>query len=156
MREYLVTLLVVSAVTAILGMLPGEEGMRRTVSFALSLAVLAAVVLPLPTLLRDLPADYAGLLDRLETESLEGGDYLREETLSAVGEGVRRQVSEKFGLPEGELSVTAEGDILDGTVLLRRVTLTVGPRAATADLPSIVKYIKKNTGAECEVIYREG
>lgn len=156
MREYLVTLLAVSAVTAILGILPGEEGMRRTVSFALSATVLAAVVLPLPTLLRDLPEDYAGILDRLEADRLSGDDYLREETLSAVGEGIRRHISEKYALSEGELSVTAEGDIVDGTVILRRVVLTVGGAAAAADLPAIVKYIKKNTGAECEVIYREG
>ena len=156
MREYLVTLLAVSAVTAILGILPGEEGMRRTVSFALSATVLAAVVLPLPTLLRDLPEDYAGILDRLEADRLSGDDYLREETLSAVGEGIRRHISEKYALSEGELSVTAEGDIVDGTVILRRVVLTVGGAAAAADLPAIGKYIKKNTGAECEVIYREG
>lgn len=156
MREYLVTILAVSAVTAILGILPGEEGMRRTVSFALSLALLAAVVLPLPTLLRDLPADYSGILDRLEADSAEGEDYLREETLTAVGEGIRKHLSEEYSLPDGELSVAVTGDIVDGTVILRRVTLTVGPRAAAADIPSIVKYIKKNTGAECEVIYREG
>lgn len=155
MREYLMTLLVVSAVTAILGMLPGEEGMRRTVSFALSLTVLSAVVLPLPTLLRQLPSDYEEILDRLESDRTEGGDYLREETLSAVGEGIQRHISEKYALPEGELSVAVFGDIVDDTVILRRVTLTVGPRAAAADMPSIVAYIKKNTGAECEVIYRE-
>lgn len=156
MREYLVTLLAVSAVTAILGILPGEEGMRRTVSFALSLTVLAAVVLPLPTLLRDLPEDYAGILDRFKTDRLEGDDYLKEETLTAVGEGICRHIVDKYGIAEGELSVTAEGDIVDGTVILRRVVLTVGGAAAAADLPSIVAYIKKNTGAECEVIYREG
>ena len=155
MREYLVTILAVSAVTAILGILPGEEAMRRTVSFALSLTLLAAVVLPLPALLSDLPTDYAGILDRLEAEGAEGSDYLREETLSAVGEGIRQHLTEEYDLPEGELSVAVTGDIVDGTVILRRVTLTVGPRAAAADIPSVVKYIKKNTGAECEVIYRE-
>lgn len=156
MKEYLVTLLLVSAVTAVLGTLPGEEKMKRTVSFALSLGVLSAVVLPLPTLLAELPADYSSFLDHLEAGSLSGESYLEAETMAAVGEGMAAHLAEKYSLAREELAVEAEGDIVDGTVILRRVRLLLSGRAAAADVPAIVGYIEHNTGAECEVIYREG
>ncbi len=156
MKDYLVTILLVSAVTAVLGALPNEEKMKKTVSFALSLGVLSAIVLPLPTLLGKLPSDYSSFLDRLEAESLAGEDYLKAETLAAVGEGMAAYLSERYGLAREEVSVTVSGEIVDGTVILREVTLTLAGRAATADIPAMVKYIEGNTGADCEVIFGEG
>lgn len=156
MKDYLVTILVVSAVTAVLGALPNEEKMKKTVSFALGLGVLSAVVLPLPTLLGELPSDYSAFLDRLEAGSLSGEDYLRAETMAAVGDGMAAHLAERYGLPREEVTVTVEGEIVDGTVILRRVTLRLAGRAATADIPAIVQYIEGNTGAECEVIFGEG
>lgn len=156
MKDYLVTILVVSAVTAVLGALPNEEKMKKTVSFALGLGVLSAVVLPLPTLLEELPSDYSALLDRLEVGSLSGEEYLKAETLSAVGDGMAAHLSERYGLFREEVAVAVEGEIVDGTVILRRVELALSGRAATADIPTIVQYIESNTGAECEVIFGEG
>ena len=155
MRDYLVSLLLVSAVTAVLGLLPSEEKMRRTVGFVLSLAVLSAVALPLPALLSELPREYEGILDRLDGASAEGSDYLTAETLSAVAEGISAHLAERYGLPREEITAEAFGEIVGDTLILRRVTLTLGPRAAMADVPSIVKYIEANTAAECEVYYRE-
>ena len=155
MKEYLVCLLLVSAVTAVLGSLPSDEKMKRTVSFALSLGVLSAVVLPLPTLLSDLPSDYSSFLDRLDAGSASGEDYLRAETLAAVGEGMADHLADRYGLAREEIAVEVTGEIVDGTLILRAVTLTLGGRAATADIPAIVAYIEDNTAAECEVIFRE-
>ena len=155
MKDYLVTLLVVSAVTAVLGALPNEEKMKKTVSLALGIAVLSAVVLPLPALLSDLPSDYTAFLDRLEAESLSGEAYLEAETMAAVGAGMADHLAERYALDREEIAVTAEGEIVDGTVILRRVTLRLTGRAATAEIPSIVSYIKENTAADCEVIFGE-
>ena len=156
MKDYLVTVLIVSAVTAVLGALPSEEKMKKTVSFALSLGVLSAVVLPLPTLLSRLPSDYSSFLDRLETESLVGEEYLKAETLSAVGEGMAAHLAETYGLAREEVSVEVTGEIVDGTVILRHITLRLAGRAVAADVRSIVHYIESNTGADCEVIFLEG
>ena len=153
--EYLGTLIAVSAVTAVLGILPNEERMRRAVSFVLSLAVLSAIALPLPALLSDLPDDYGEVLDRLKTEAAVGEDYLKGETLAAVGEGIAAHLTARFDLRAGALSVTVTGDIVDSTVILRTVTLALSPAAATADVRGMVAYVKENTGASCEVIYLE-
>ena len=155
MRDYLTTVLLVSAVTAVLGLLPSDEKMRRAVSFALSLAVLSAIVLPLPGLFTGLSGDVSSFLDRLEGEAAAGEGYLEGETMTAVGEGIARHLRERYDLKETELSVTVTGDIVDGTVILRSVVLTLAGRGVTADVPAIVQYTEKNTGAECEVIYRE-
>lgn len=154
MREYLTALLLVSAVTAVLSFLSGEGATKKGVQFALSLVVLAAVVLPLPGLVGRIPDEYGDVLDRLRGEYTEGEDYWQAATLAAVEEGIALHLCERYGLLEGELSVSALGDIVDGTVILHRVTLSVRGGAWAADLPGMIRYVEENTGAECEVIYR--
>ena len=116
---------------------------------------MASVVLPLPALISGLPEDYTAYLERLEGESAAGGDYLEAATLSAVGEGIAAYLRERYALPLGSITATAEGDIVDGTVILRRVRLCLTPEAATADARSMIREIRAETGAECEVIYLE-
>ena len=149
------TVLTVSAVVAILGVLPGDERMKRPVSLVLSLAVLAAVVIPLPTLLSAMPRDYDAILDHLEGESAAGSDYLEGATLAAIGDGIATYLSERYDLPAGALTVYAEGDVIDDTVILRRVQIALSPAAKTADARSMIAEVKAETGAECEVIYLE-
>ena len=155
MRDYLVTVLLVSAATAVLGILPSDEKMKRAVGFALSIVLLSAVVLPLPTLLSDLPRDYSGYLEALDREIAMGSDYLKGETLSAVGEGIADHIADRYGIPRGAITAEVEGDIVDSTVILRRVRLSLAPAAQSADVRSIKYYVEENTNAECEVIYLE-
>ena len=155
MKDYLVTLLVVSAATAVLSLLPSDEKMKKTVSFALSLGVLSALILPLPALLERLPSDYSSLLSELDGSMQEGDGYLKEVTLSAVGEGIAAHLSERYGIKGESISVTAEGDIVDETVILRHVTVYLTGHAAAADVPALVRYVEAETGADCEVVYLE-
>lgn len=155
MRDYLVTVLLVSAVTAVLGILPSDEKLKKTVSLSLSLILLSAVVLPLPALLSDLPRDYAAYLEELDGEIQSGSDYLEEKTLDAVGEGIAAHLAERYGIKRGAISVAVSGDIVDSTVILRHVAVSLAPSAQTADVRSIIYYVEENTNAECEVIYLE-
>ena len=155
MRDYLVTILLVSAATAVLGILPSGEKLKKTVSFALSLVLLSAVVLPLPTLLSDLPRDYTGYLEELEGQIGAGDDYLEGKTLSAVGDGIAAHLADRYGIKRGAIAVAVEGDIVDNTVILRRVTISLSRAAQAADVRSIIYYVEENTNAECEVIYLE-
>lgn len=155
MREYLVTVLLVSAVTAVLGILPSDAKMKRSVSFGLAIVLLAAVVLPLPGLLSDLPRDYSAYLERLEGEIASGSDYLEAATLDAVGEGIAAHLSDRYGIPRGAITARAEGEVIDNTVILRQVTLFLAPAAQTADVRGMIYYVKENTKAECEVVYLE-
>ena len=153
--EYVSTLLTVSAVTAVLGLLPSEERARRALTLVLSVAVLSAVALPLPALLSDLPDEYGAYLDRLDASTAEGDAYLKGETLAAVGEGIAAHLTSRYDVRAGALSVTVEGEVVDGTVILRRVKIYLSPAAATVDARSMTAYVKENTGALCEVIYLE-
>ena len=155
MRAYLVSLLLVTAVTAVLSSLPHEEKIKKTVSFALSLAVLATIVLPLPSLLEGRDAQLSSLLSALDGTTPSGSDWLKAETLDAVAEGMRAHLVSEYGLPSDEVGLAIEGDVVDGTVIVRHIRLTLGGRAAAADIPSIVRALEGDTGAECEVIYLE-
>lgn len=155
MRDYLVTILFVSAATAVLGILPSDEKMKKAVSFALSLVLLSAVVLPLPALLSDLSRDYSSYLEELEGEIGSGSDYLERATLASVADGIADHLADRYGIPRGAITVVAEGDIVDNTVILTRVVLSLASAAQTADVRSMVYYVEENTGADCEVIYLE-
>ena len=155
MKDYLSTLLLVSAITALLSALPSEGGAKRAVSFALSLAVLSAVVLPLPALLSGSREGLSEILDSLSGEAEEGSDWLEAETLLATAEGLKSYLCEEFGLRPAEVAVAVEGDLIDNTVILRRVTLSLTGRAAAADVPRLVRTVEAETGADCEVIYPE-
>lgn len=154
MRDYLITLLLVSAVAAVLSLLRGEGATARGVSFALSLLVLSAVVLPLPDLLSRGADWYGDLSERWEEAIPSDEAYWQGVTVEAVGVGIGRHLCERYGLAEAEVSVQVLGDVVEGTVILRHVSLTLSGRAVTADVPAIIRYIEENTGAECEVIYR--
>ncbi len=154
MKDYLTSLLLVSAITAVLGILPTEERLRKTVSFALSLSVLGAILFPLPALLGEMDG-FRDILEELESEGEAATDWLESETLAATAEGIRRYLIDEYDLREEEITVTVEGNCVDSTVILRRITLGVTGRAATADLPRIVRALEADTGAECEVIYPE-
>ena len=155
MREYLTSILLVSAVTAVLSALPSEERVRRSVSFAMAVAVLAVTVLPLPSLLSGLRGGYSSVLDRLEEESLLGSEWLEEETLASVSDGLRDHLADRYRISADDIEVEAFGDLLDGTVILHTVKVTLSGGAQMADVIGMVKYIEENTGAECEVIYLE-
>ena len=153
MRDYLTTLLLVSAVTAVLSVLPSEGPVKKAAALALSLSVLSAVVLPLPSLLAGRDGDLSDLLAELRGETVAGSDWLKNETLSATAEGIREHLCREYGLSSDELTVTVEGDLIDNTVILARVTLWLTGRAAAADVPRIVRAIEADTGAECCVEY---
>ncbi len=152
MKEYLTTILLVAAVTAVVGMLGGEGKMKKSVSFGLSLAVLAVIVLPLAELIPE-AADAPSRFPALDFSAEEGKEWFERETVAAVGEGIRAVLCERYAIKEAQLSVACEGNLVDNTVILRRVQLTLSGAAVAADVPGMVRYIEENTGATCEVLY---
>ena len=108
MRDYLITLLLVSAVAAVLSLLRGEGATARGVSFALSLLVLSAVVLPLPDLLSRGADWYGDLSERWEEAIPSDGKLRYEEAKRAAAEKRAaerrlREAEKKIPLLENEL-----------------------------------------------------
>lgn len=150
MQEYFITVLTVGAVSAVLMALSPSGEVKKGVRFVLSLAVLAAVILPLGGGTLKLPA-----LPRGEAESGGQDGYLQQKTVEAVFRGMEAALTERFDLPEG-ISLSGEADVVGDTVIVRRIVLTLQGRAVTADVPAMLSYLSENTGAECEVIYGGG
>ena len=118
--------------------------------FILSLALLSCLVFPL-TDLSSGDLSFEGDFSYGEEE----GEAIREERLiEEVAKGIERAICERFSLKESEIGVTVKADVIDNTVLVRHLTLSLSGGAVIADLPSIRRYITDNTGAECEVIYK--
>ena len=144
------TVLTVGAVSAVLMALSPAGEVKKGVRFALSLAVLAAVVFPLGDGKPELPA-----LPGFHVSAGETGDYLKQKTAEAVFRGMEAALCERFNLAEG-VSLSGEADIVGDTVIVRRIVLTLSGRARMADVPALLSYLSENTGAECEVIYGGG
>ncbi len=150
MTSYFETLLLVSGACALLSLLSPKGKSGKGVQFILSLSLLSCLVFPL-TDLSSGDLSFEGNFSYGEEE----GEALREERLiEAVAKGIERAICERFSLKESEIGVTVKADVIDNTVLVRHLTLSLSGGAVIADLPSIRRYITDNTGAECEVIYK--
>lgn len=150
MASYFETLLLVSAASAVLSLLIPKGKCGKGVQFILSLSLLACLVFPLS----DLSFGDLSYKDDFFYEKEEGEKILEERLKGEVAKGIKASVCEKFSLKESEIEVTVKADIIDNTVFVRQLTLSLSGSARTCDLPSVRRYITDNTGAECEVVYK--
>ncbi len=150
MTSYFETLLLVSAASATLSLLSPKGKSGKGVQFILSLVLLSCLVFPLADLsLGDLS------FENDFSYGKEEGETIWEERLKGeVARGIEVAICEKFSLKESEIELTVLADIIDNTVLIRHLTLSLSGSAVACDLPSVVRYITDNTGAECEVVYK--
>ncbi len=150
MASYFETLLLVSGACALLSLLSPKGKSGKGVQFVLSLVLLSCLVFPLSGLLDSDPSFEGDF-----SYGKEEGDTIWEERLiEEVARGIKASICERFSLKEKEIEVTVSADVIDNTVLVRHLTLSLSGSALTCDLPSIRRYITDNTGAECEVIYK--
>lgn len=153
MKEYLMSLVSVSAVCAIASYLvpDREEKLKKGVGLALALAVLFTAVYPLPGAAEAasrLLDSSGGIFDTSVTDH--SSEWLDGVTSDAVGEGIRRDVMREFGLKDG---VSVVADVSYGSeITVKRVTVKLSGIAIFADGLAIERYIESNYCAECEVL----
>lgn len=156
MKAYLETILTVLLVSTLASrLMPDGEG-KRFVRFALSILVLAAVMSPFRTgELVNFIADHT--TGAFENEIAAGEGYLAEYEKKAIEAGIVATLAEKYGVPASliELDTQCEAEETgDGRVVrVSSVSLHLYGRACMADVPSMVERIKRELGADCEVIY---
>ncbi len=150
MASYFETLLLVSAATAVLSLLAPRGKSGKGVQLILSLALLSCLILPLG----ELSLDGLSVKGDLSYGKEEGEAVLEESLKRELENGIRAAVCERFSLKESEVGVSIRTDTVDNVILVRHLTLSLSGAASLCDLPSVVRYITDNTGAECEVVYK--
>lgn len=149
MASYFETLLLISGACAVLSLLSPKGKSGKGVQFVLSLALLSCLVFPISGLF---DGDLS-LQGGFPYEKEEGEALWEERLIKEVEKGIKASIAERFSLKEKEFEVKIKADVVDNTVLVRHLTLSLSGGAVTANVPSILRYIAENTGAECEVIY---
>ena len=149
MTSYFETLLLVSGACAVLSLFSPKGKSGKGVQFVLSLVLLFCLISPLSGLL-DGELSFKGDFPYQEEE---GEKIWEERLIREVERGIKASLAERFSLKESDFEVKIRADIVDRTVLVRHLTLSLSKGAVAADIPSVRRYITENTGAECEVIY---
>ncbi len=150
MSEYCVAIVLISALAAFFELVSYSQGKEKGERLAVSVIVAYLIIAPLAPL-----AESAGDFDLSEITGsfgeLEGGAYL-EVSEEAFCLGIKRLVSEKWGVAESDSAVFALGFDFE-KMKAERITITLFSKGFTADFKEIEEYIEKSGLGECEVKY---
>lgn len=157
--EYVVGIVSASVAVSLIKLLFSDDGggVKKTLSYVLSVAMVSAVMLPLGGLLSE-------FLDGLENgkysvdvnESEKGSlsallDEAEKVSADELGAVLARRAEERFDLPERSVSVTLTLDFGE-SVTITSLTVYLSGRAALEDPRRIKAFIFELTEFECEVV----
>lgn len=153
MQELFKTLLLVSAICALSAFLLPEKNkkLRRSAEFAIALFVLAALANPLATL-----SELSISLDELQYPTLNlptdhYTDAAWAEMEKAVGDGIARDLSLKYGVAEEDIAAAPTLELADNELTVKRLTLSLSHSAAALDLIAVRAYAEATYSTVCEV-----
>lgn len=151
LAEYAASLVSLAALAALAGLVSYSGGEDRGHRFAISVILLYAAIVPLVPLVSELSnIDFSDITGS-ELPELSGGAYL-EKSEEAFEEGIRRLVSEKWGVDETKIIVSVSGFDFE-TMTARKIKITLLGKGVGIDFREVKKYIENNGLGECEVGY---
>ncbi len=153
MKEYLTSVIAVAAICAIIDTLSPDGKMKKSVSFALSLAVTLALLSPLSFSISGIKEKSESFIS--EIESAYDGAYsnssLEYTTSEAANEGIKEAISGKFGIDKSNIEAKCKLNIIGETVVFEKVEIFLYGKGIFADTVGIKKYVSESLGCECEV-----
>lgn len=153
MQGYLQTIVIVCVVSAVASTVAAPGKTRAAVQFVLSLAVVLALLSPLSKLGSGHTDFLSALLEEWNAPAAEdeaATRWLDDRLTAATESGLAAALCDRFGLPDGGVRVTLH---TEGGVPVSPVTVSLSGGAVSADAPGIVRYIEKNLGLECKIVY---
>ena len=148
MKEYLIAVVLISAMVALASHFLGGTDAGRYGRLGLAVVLLWAVLSPLAGLLQSLPSSFPSF-SLPETEGTDSPLYA-ERAQQGFCDGIRAAVCEKFSLSEEELSVRAEG--FDMAVMrAERIHILLKGKGVLADGFAIEAFIEGENLGDCEV-----
>ena len=158
MKDYFVSIILVSAVTAIASaVLPEGKGrLREQADFVFAVALLAVIILPIT----QLGSVVGGISDSLsqifesDVKYEEGAEseWLSSKREEAFEEALRNATANKFGFSSDEVTVDGSLSLLDGKIYVTSLSVGLSGVAATGDNKMVKKYLSGLCGVECEVV----
>ena len=153
MKEYLVSAIAVAAICAVVDMISPDGKMKKSVSFALSLAVTLALVSPLSFSLSGIKEKSEAFISEVESayDTSYSDTSLEYTTSEAANEGIKKAISEKFGIDKVNIETKCALDIIGEAVIFEKVEIYLYGKGIFADTAGIKKYVSDSLGCECEV-----
>ena len=154
MKEYLTSLVLVSAVATLAGLfIPDKDTRtRRLVEFGLGLLVLTVVLQPLSSL-KELSFAGQNIFSPIRGTGDAAG--ISPESWEEIGEGiargVERDIASRYRIPTDCIHASVTPVIVENELKIGALSLTFCGAALTADLLAIERYAEEAYGAECEV-----
>lgn len=160
MQGYLVTLIGVSILISVIGMItPLKE--KKYTRLVCTLCLLCVILKPLPEILG---SDILPLFssDGLFEEDAEGEEELyqeiynntvRDASAQRIAEGLQAMMAKDLSLPMEAFEVRVEADDSEGYIKVTKTTVLIKEGAVAKDPHKIVSYLEEMLGCKCEIIY---
>ena len=158
MKDYLISVMLVAAVTAIASVIlpEGKGRLREQADFIFAVALLSVIILPIAHL--GLASDGIGeslsqIFDSdVKYEDAEESEWLATKREEAFEEAIRLATAEKFGFDSDEVTVDGSLFLSEGKLYVSSLSVGLSGVAATGDNKNVKKYLSKLCGVDCEVL----
>lgn len=157
LKDYLVSIILVSAITAIASaVLPDGKGrLREQVDFVLAIALLAVIILPiahLGSLSDSVGESLLGIFESDTEYTEEESKWLTAKREEAFEEAICNATADKFGFRCDEVTVDGSLALSDGKLYVTSLSVGLSGLAAMGDGKAVGKYLSSLCGVECEVM----
>lgn len=150
MKEYLATVLLTAASAAILSLLSPAGKTRRYVSFALSVAVMLALLAPLAS-----SRDLSALIPELGDIEMPPLDTAEDLVLHEAERALTEEIARTLSIPEEAISIELSGQGQGEAFRIASVTARLS-REYASYLAAVSQYLRREVNSKCEVSVYEG
>lgn len=160
MAEYLVTLIGISILISVIGMItPLKE--KKYTRLVCTLCLLCVILKPLPEILGSeiIPMLSSDLLFEEKGDGEEElyqeiyNNTVRDASAQRIAEGLHAMIAKDIGLPAESFEVKVEIDDSGGYITVKKVSVLIKEGAVTKDPHKIVAYLETMLECKCEIIY---
>lgn len=159
MSEYLITLIGMSTLVSVVGMIAPMKAKKYT-RLVCTLCLLCVILKPLPEIFDSeifspLSSD-ASLEENGGDESFYRDIYnntVREASAQSIAEGLETMMIKDLGLPAGDFEVRVEIDGGEEYVKVNKASVLLSEGAVAKDPKKIVSYLEEMLACKCEIIY---
>jgi hypothetical protein len=155
MKEYLITLFVVCAVSAIVRTVGPDGALKKYIELICAVCIIAVLVLPLGGVLSEVfELDTEFDTQKQETTNYDEiyKSYLLQMGTASAEERMSSELCRELGVDENSIRIRLHISD-DGEKRISRADAIIGAGAIDVDPRSVSEAIKNKLGVECEIIY---
>ena len=151
MAEYVISIVVLTAIVGLIGYLSYPSGTERTVRFATSVLIIYSVIVPMLSLASHAGDSLSEIIDEIRDGSTVGseGDYI-DVAEDAMAEGIREAIASKFNMNPENIRVSVEGLDFE-SMRAARIRVILSGESALGDFRRVEEYTGSLGLGECEV-----